>query len=95
MLMRLRHLWETLTPARPLASSKDGYVQAVDYYELVALAESEDLVLRPERRPGDNLIEGTTLATSGPQNASAERARPPWGPRHQACGYDGHAGVTR
>lgn len=47
--------------ACPVASTREGYVQAVDYHELVALAQSRDLILRLNFRPGDHIIECSTL----------------------------------
>ena len=58
--------------ARPVASTHDGYVQAVDYHELVALAEQHDLIVRLEYRAGGHVMKGAVLARVWP----AERGGP-------------------
>ena len=52
--------------ARPVASTHDGYVQAIDYDELLKIAASSDLIVRLEYRAGDHVIEGSTLARVWP-----------------------------
>lgn len=50
----------------PVVAFREGYVQAIDYDELVAAAEACDLVLRLHYRPGDYLIESSTLLRAWP-----------------------------
>jgi uncharacterized membrane protein len=52
--------------ARPLAATGRGYLNVVDSERLVALARDRDAIIRLERRPGDFLSEGVTLATVWP-----------------------------
>jgi uncharacterized membrane protein len=52
--------------ARPISSTSEGYVQAVDYDGLMGMAEKADLTLRLCYRPGDYLIEGSTLLHAAP-----------------------------
>lgn len=44
----------------------DGYLQAVDYPQLVEVARANDLLIVVEPRPGDYVIEGTTIARAWP-----------------------------
>lgn len=55
-----------------VASTEQGYVQAIDFDGLVEIAESRDLVLRLNYRPGDYVIECNTLLRAWP----AERCGP-------------------
>jgi uncharacterized membrane protein len=57
--------------ARAIASTREGYVQAVDYDGLVKLAETADLVMRLEYRPGDHVIQCATLARVWPAERCA------------------------
>jgi len=52
--------------ACPVLSTKQGYVQAVDYDGLIGLAERFDLVFRLAYRPGEHVIEGTPLLHAWP-----------------------------
>ncbi len=54
----------------PIVSTGDGYVQAIDYSGLLALAQEKDLVLRLEYRPGDYVIEDSLLLRLWPLDRS-------------------------
>jgi uncharacterized membrane protein len=56
--------------ARPIVATGRGYLNVVDSERLVALARDRDAIIRLERRPGDFLSEGITVALVWP----AERA---------------------
>lgn len=56
--------------AAPVAARFSGYVQAISFQGLVALAREHDLVLRLRYRPGDYVIRESVLAEVSP----AERA---------------------
>ena len=51
---------------RPIHSTKQGYVQVVDYGGLTEAADKSDLILRLAYRPGDYVIEGTPLLLASP-----------------------------
>lgn len=53
--------------ARPVAVSRDGYVQTIDYSHLVRLGIEHDFLLRLERRAGDFVAEGNSLALIWPR----------------------------
>ena len=52
--------------ARPVPSTKQGYVQAVDYEGLMEVAERSDLIVRLEYRPGQYVIAETPLLHAWP-----------------------------
>jgi uncharacterized membrane protein len=52
--------------AKPVSASKDGYVQAIDNAQLVKLGIEQDVLLRLERRPGNFVAEGDSLALVWP-----------------------------
>jgi uncharacterized membrane protein len=54
------------TDARPVASTKQGYIQAVDYDGLIAAAADAGVVLDMAYRPGDYVIAGSTLLRTWP-----------------------------
>jgi uncharacterized membrane protein len=60
--------------ARPVCTSRDGYVQFVDVDALVRLAAECGLVLRLNRRPGDFVTPGAALADAWPAERVTEAA---------------------
>lgn len=55
--------WAT---AQPVGTRNSGYIQALDGRFLLAFAERHDLVVRLERRPGDFVERGSTVALVWP-----------------------------
>ena len=51
-----------------VVSSADGYLQYIDAEALMALAVTEDIVIRLERRPGHYVVAGTPLVRVWPGN---------------------------
>lgn len=74
--MRLK--WEAAVPVR---TRRSGYIQAIDGRFLLAFAERHDVVIRLERRPGDFVEKGTTVALvlrrDGRSLENASERRPP------------------
>ncbi len=60
-----------LRQAGPIAAGRSGYVQAIDTDCLLALAKTELLVIRLDRRPGDFVTRDTILATVFPSNRTS------------------------
>jgi uncharacterized membrane protein len=52
--------------SRPIAADGDGYVQIVDAQALLRMATRADALFRVDRRPGDYVVEGTTIVTVAP-----------------------------
>lgn len=64
--------WEEGTHVR---IRRSGYIQAIDGRFLVAFAERHNVVVRLERRPGDFVERGTTVAVVLRREASTKRSR--------------------
>jgi uncharacterized membrane protein len=54
--------------ARPVSSTRDGYLQFIDGDALMALAKQEDAVIRLERRPGQYVVPARPLVFVWPGN---------------------------
>lgn len=54
--------------ARPVCSTKDGYLQFIDGDGLIELAEKENIVIRLVRQPGHYMVAGSPLAMVWPEN---------------------------
>lgn len=50
----------------PVIATRQGYIQAMNYGDIIAAASSADLILRLEYRPGDYVIEGSALLRAWP-----------------------------
>ncbi len=78
------------TASRPVVSTKQGYVQALDYDGLLEAAKKADLILRLKYKPGDYVIEGNPLLVAWPADRCdddlIERANSAF-----ICGHDGTA----
>lgn len=61
--------------AARIALPREGYVQSVDYDQLVAWAERHDAVLQLEFRAGDFVVDGDRRVRMVPPPADPERAR--------------------
>jgi uncharacterized membrane protein len=62
---------EFSTPGCPILSTCDGYIQAVDYEELLAVASESNLLLRVACRAGDYIISGNPLLHAWPADGCA------------------------
>jgi uncharacterized membrane protein len=88
------------TAALAVRSRRDGYIQVVDDDTLMKLAETQDLVVRLERRPGDFVVAGETLAHAWPKERAAEAAGEAFEAtfvlgRHRTPPQDPEFGVTQ
>ena len=52
--------------ARPIPAGDSGYIQAIDDDLLMQIAESKDLILQLEKRPGKFVVQGTELVKVWP-----------------------------
>jgi uncharacterized membrane protein len=63
--------------SRPLSAHKVGYIQFVDYKHLGAYAREHNLIIQLERRAGEFVVSGQTLARVYPADRAADdRLRP-------------------
>jgi uncharacterized membrane protein len=58
--------------SRALEAGADGYLQVVDSDVLLGIAESRDLVVRIDRRPGEYLSRGMTLGRAWPASRATD-----------------------
>jgi uncharacterized membrane protein len=58
-----------------ITSSSDGYIQAVDYTELIDLARASDLLLHLVLRPGDYAIKGNLMLRAWPAKNCVDSLR--------------------
>jgi uncharacterized membrane protein len=91
---------DSLAAALAVRSRRDGYVQVVDDDTLMTLAEAHDLVVRLERRPGDFVVAGETLAHAWPKERATEVAGEAFEAafvlgRHRTPPQDPEFGVTQ
>jgi uncharacterized membrane protein len=58
-----------------IGAAKSGYLQAIDMGTLVKVAAKHDVLLRLERRPGDFVVQGSTLAWASSKKQDQEKLK--------------------
>ena len=61
--------------AYPVIAGHSGYLEEIDYRELLEIADRFNLIIRLEARPGDFLLKGDKLALAWPGNVIDNRLR--------------------